>query len=71
MILGRRYTGPEAKEAKIIRDVATSDQIIPIAMKAVLARKGIKRVNLREMKEKMYVDLLESRDTQLRTFSRL
>ena len=65
MVLGRRFTADEAKEAGIVHEVCTPQQMLPTALdwvKAVVPPNGFDRDHLQIMKEDVYKNVIDLKD---------
>ena len=71
MVLGKRYTGPEAQQAALVHSTASSDELLSRALAVAKGYKGIPRANLRNFKEQNYDELLRARDENAKLLSRL
>ena len=71
VVLGKRYTGPEAKHESIVHATSSSQQLLTDAINVANRLKGIPRDNLRDMKQAIYADFLEICDKGLKNMSRL
>ena len=59
LVLGRRFTAPEAKEAGVVHATCAQDRLIQEAVAAAHRFKGIPRQDLSATKEAMYADYIK------------
>ena len=69
LVLGRRYTGPEALSAGIVHSICPQQQLIQNAIKTAKQLSGIPRHNLTSMKQSMYADLLKILDDGIKNMT--
>ena len=73
VIMGRRYTGPEAHAAGIVQQVVPGTQLLNTAVDFAtkLGAQGIDQGSLGNMKEDMYSHIEINRQEELRSLAKL
>ena len=73
VVLGHRYTGPEALEAGIVQQIIPGDQLLETAISFATKQgeRGIDRDNLGSMKENMYYSIEQWRQKEMERVAKL